>query len=270
VVIGLIGERGSGVSEVLSVAARSLPPSQGLVTGEVTAVPYTLDCLDAVERARKAREFEDHRRAGAVVLLGSHDEQLLASLCDEVWWFDGGRLAMKGDPAEVLAAYRTHVAQRLRAAGENSSAKLDPRLRRGDGRAELVSVETLGENGAPTMVWRSGERASVRIRVRFRSDVQDPVIGMMIRTRIGFEVYGTNTELERVTVGPCRAGDVREVVFEFNCELCPQEYTITAASHDPDGVWHDWLEDAIAFSVADNRYTAGVANLRAAVTVNEG
>jgi lipopolysaccharide transport system ATP-binding protein len=45
--------------------------------------------------------------------------------------------------------------------------------------------------------------------------------------------------------------------------LCPQEYTITVASHDPDGVWHEWLEDAVAFLVTDSRYTAGVANLRA-------
>jgi len=31
-------------------------------------------------------------------------------------------------------------------------------------------------------------------------------------------------------------------------------------------VWHDWLEDAVAFSVSDSRYTAGVANLRAQVS----
>jgi lipopolysaccharide transport system ATP-binding protein len=52
----------------------------------------------------------------------------------------------------------------------------------------------------------------------------------------------------------------------MRCDLCPQEYTLTAASHDPDGVWHDWIEDAVAFTVADSRYTAGVANLRATVT----
>ena len=51
--------------------------------------------------------------------------------------------------------------------------------------------------------------------------------------------------------------------FHFRCELCPQEYTLTVASHDPDGVWHEWLEDAVAFLVTDSRYTAGVANLRA-------
>ena len=45
---------------------------------------------------------------------------------------------------------------------------------------------------------------------------------------------------------------------------------MTAASHDPNGVWHDWLEDAVAFTVTDTRYTAGVANLRAKVTYSRG
>ena len=89
---------------------------------------------------------------------------------------------------------------------------------------------------------------------------------MMIRTRIGLNVYGTNTELERLQLGPRKAGDKIQVSFAFRCELCPEEYTLTVASHDPDGVWHDWLEDAVAFSVSDNRYTAGVANLRAEVS----
>jgi len=136
-------------------------------------------------------------------------------------------------------------------------------MRRGDGRAQVLRIETLGENGCPTMVWRSGELAVVRVTVRFRDAVADAVVGMMIRTRIGLNVYGTNTELERLALGPRAAGDTVQVSFAFRCELCPEEYTLTVASHDPDGVWHDWLEDAVAFSVADDRYTAGVANLRA-------
>jgi Wzt C-terminal domain len=47
--------------------------------------------------------------------------------------------------------------------------------------------------------------------------------------------------------------------------LCPGEYTLTAASHDPDGTAHDWIDNALAFVVTDSRYTAGVANLRASV-----
>jgi lipopolysaccharide transport system ATP-binding protein len=117
------------------------------------------------------------------------------------------------------------------------------------------------------MVWRSGEPVVIRIRVRFREPVADPVIGIMIRTRIGLNVYGTNTELEGLKVGPCAADETVEIEYAFRCELCPGEYVMTAASHDPDGVWHDWLDDAVAFTVTDVRYTAGAANLRAKVRV---
>jgi lipopolysaccharide transport system ATP-binding protein len=70
-----------------------------------------------------------------------------------------------------------------------------------------------------------------------------------------------------VKLGPCPAGETLRVLFTFRCGLCPREYTITAASHDPDGVWHDWMEDAVDVLVAGTRYTAGVADLRASVMV---
>jgi hypothetical protein len=87
--------------------------------------------------------------------------------------------------------------------------------------------------------------------------VSDPVVGIMIRTRIGLNVYGTNTELEKLKLGPCMAGNTLELAFAFWCELCPGEYTLTVASHDPDGVWHDWLEDAVAFTVSDSGIRRG-------------
>jgi len=102
--------------------------------------------------------------------------------------------------------------------------------------------------------------------VEFTEAVARPVIGMLIRTRVGLDVYGTNTELERIELGPRAVGDRVRVSFRFACELCPGDYTLTVASHDPDGTWHEWLEDAVAFAVGDSRYTAGVANLRAKAT----
>jgi lipopolysaccharide transport system ATP-binding protein len=227
----------------------------------------TLASQDALEREKVAMAFDGLRRAGKSVFLISHEEGLLRRLADEVWWLHAGRLAGRGDPEEVLTAYRKHIAERLRAWGETAPMPLAPRWRRGDGRAEILGVETIGENGAPTAVWRSGELAVVKVRVCFRDAVADPVIGIMIRTRIGLNVYGTNTELEKLKLGPCAAGDIRELTYAFRCELCPENYTLTVASHDPDGVWHDWLEDAVSFAVSGERYTAGVANLRATVSV---
>ena len=43
--------------------------------------------------------------------------------------------------------------------------------------------------------------------------------------------------------------------------------TLTLAAQDPDGGYYDWLDDAVAFTVADERGTPGVANLRAKVSL---
>ena len=221
---------------------------------------------DDFARARVVAESVMRRDRGETVFLHSHDERLLLSICDELWWRKDGLTLVKGDPREVYAGYSRDVAVALRKAGDGHSAPLLPAMRRGDGRARLEAIETLGESGQPAMVWRSGESDAIHVRVRFEEPVADPVVGIMIRTRIGMEVYGTNTELEHLKLGPVAAGEVLTVRFAFGCWLCPNDYTITAASHDPDGVWHDWLEDAVAIQVIDDRYTAGVANLRAQVT----
>jgi ABC-type sulfate/molybdate transport systems ATPase subunit len=281
VVIGIIGEDGAGKARLLRLAAGVEKPASGTVETSGVArwlgpgdalniLPAPIICIehtfcrhDALARERAAIAFDRLRRAGTTTLLVSHEEDLLRRLSDEVWWLRDGRLAARGNPGEILAAYRKHIAAQVRSWGETIPAQLDPRMRRGDGRAEVLRVETIGENGCATMVWRSGELAVVTVTVRFRDAVADPVIGMMIRTRIGLNVYGTNTELERLQLGPRAAGDTIQVTFAFRCELCPEEYTLTVASHDPDGVWHDWLDDAVAFAVSDDRYTAGVANLRA-------
>jgi lipopolysaccharide transport system ATP-binding protein len=186
-------------------------------------------------------------------------------MCDVVIALEDGRIIEQGDPGLVLANYRKRTVDRCRAAG--GAVEVTPSARHGDGRVEVAGLEILGENGAPAATVRSGERVTVRVKLKFLALVENPVAGILIRSRIGVSVYGTNTELERVAIGPRRAGETAEVDFTFPCRLCPQEYTLTAASHDPDGSPHDWLEEAALFTVVDDRYTAGVANLKAEVRV---
>jgi lipopolysaccharide transport system ATP-binding protein len=283
-IIGIVGEDRSGKSTLLRLALGAEPPASGELEApprrrmlgpddalnfapvDVLLLDDTLARHDLLVRERMAVALDRLRSAGTTTLLISHEEELLRRLCDEIWWLQAGKLAGRGAPDEILPAYRKHIADRVRAWGESVKAPLAPRLRRGDGRAEVLGLETIGEPGRPTSVWRSGELAVVKVTVRFHQAVEDPVIGILIRTRIGLNVFGTNTELEKLKLGPCAAGQTLVITFAFRCELCPEQYTLTAASHDPDGVWHDWLEDAVAFTVTDARYTAGVANLRAQVS----
>src|SRR5580704_6971683 len=140
VIIGVIGEKQSGVSELLKLAAGLVQPEPA----EVVALDQALATQDALVRVRTLTGLDRLRRAGTTVLLASHEGGLLESLCDEVWWIEGGQLAAKGDPAETLAKYRRHIAERVRSWGETIPLRIAPSFRRGNGRAEVISIESLG------------------------------------------------------------------------------------------------------------------------------
>ncbi len=233
-----------------SAPAVAIGPGLSLATPEFQA-RARLDCIRAA-------------RAGRLVVLASQDLGFLEGVCDEIIVLGEQGVERRGDPHETVALLRAGIGESLRA--HAGSAELPGYARRGDGRARLISLELLGENAAPTAVVRSGESCEVRIALEFLGDVAEPVVGILIRNRVGVTVYGTNTELEKLRFGPCSAGDSVELSFRFACDLCAHEYTLTAASHDPDGTAHDWLEEVLLFTVTDDRPTAGVANLRARAT----
>jgi hypothetical protein len=220
-------------------------------------------------RIAAMRELHGAARAGRLVLLVSQDLDLLERAADEVLVIEDGKIAGRGDPRETIRAYRERIAAELREAAGDAEAAVSF-SRHGDGRARVISFDLLGEDGHSTASRRSGEPATIVAQVLFHEPVEDPVFGVLIRNRVGVSVYGSNTELEGIHFGPVAAGDEVEMRFTFTCDLCPQGYTLTIASHDPDGTAHDWLEEALLFSVSDSRFTEGVANLRAKVTIQKG
>lgn len=236
-------------------------PAQTLLIGPSLAL------TDPLFQAWAARRMEERRRAGTIVLVVSRDLDYLARVADEVVVLDEGAVVLRGDPVETLAAYRDRLAQEMRGAAEPQEGGVS--VSHGDRRAVLVDLDWVGADGVSSATVRSGEAVTACLRVRFDQDVADPVFGILIRNRVGVAVYGTNTELEGISFGPCRAGEEFDATFSFDCDLCPGEYTLTAASHDRDGTAHDWAEEALLFTVADARYTAGVANLRADVQVEK-
>ena len=234
------------------------------VDPEILIVDEALAVGDAVFANRCVRKFQELRERKITVLFVSHDLGLVKQLSDRAILLLNGRIAAQGAPNDVINRYIGLVL-----AKEESKNKKDDRIhasfRHGDGSSEILSVEILNARGEASTAVAGGEPITVRVRSRFHQAKSDPMVGILIRTRIGMDVYGTNTRLERVRLGDFQAGDELEVDFGVECWLTPQQYTLTVATQNADGTSHDWLDDAVAFDVVDTRAAAGVANLRAQV-----
>ena len=245
------------------------------VEPDILVVDEALAVGDAAFSSRCVRKFEELQDRGVTIVFVSHDLGLVKQICNRAIFLLDGRIHEEGDPSDVINRYIGMVLERQKAFakseanGESSSnarKELTFSHRHGDRFAEVARVELYGEKNDPSRTFTTSEPMRIHVACRFREPQAEPMVGMLIRTRTGMDVYGTNTKLEGQRTGPCRPGDFLEVDFAFECWLAPQEYTVTIAVQHPDGHSHDWLDDVLTFRVLDHRRLAGVANLHPKVS----
>jgi hypothetical protein len=179
-----------------------------------------------------------------------------------------GEIAAQGEPSDVVNRYVGFVLERQQAKPIEDAGHcigLNASFRHGDGASRITEVGILDEQGQSLSAVASGSPVTVRVRAEFTQTVVEPVVGILVRNRLGIDVYGTNTRIEQRSFGRFDAGDVLEVDFKFDCLLTRQEYTLTVATQHWDGSSQDWLDDVLAFSVVDQRDMAGFAHLKTSV-----
>jgi lipopolysaccharide transport system ATP-binding protein len=237
------------------------------VDPDILIVDEALAVGDAIFANRCIRKFEELKEKGVTILFVSHDLGLVKQLSHRAVFLLNGRIEAIGSPKDVIDRYIGMVLERQKSDREKSqrSTALRSSFRHGDGSSEVLDVQLVDEDGRSSLVFLSGQLICIRIRTRYHHRTVQPMVGVLIRTRIGIDVYGTNTRVEKFNTGTVEPGQEVEVTFRFRCNLTPQQYTLTVATQNSDGSSHDWLDDVLAFDVVSERQAAGLVNLDAEI-----
>jgi len=237
------------------------------VDPEILIVDEALAVGDAIFSSRCIQKFEELRQRKVTVLLVSHDLGLVKRLADRAAFMLGGELVMQGTPKDAVNRYVGFALEQERATGDRASTQIaaTSSFRHGDGASRIVDVQLLSAANDPCRAFRPGDTIVVGVRAVFHQNVSDPVVGILIRNRIGMDVFGTNTRLEGIALGALSAGEMLEVEFALDCQLSRQEYTLTVATQYWNGLSQDWLDDLMDFQVVDSKDIAGVLNLNARI-----
>src|SRR5215831_1354723 len=249
------------------------------VEPEVLIIDEALAVGDAVFQHRCLRRIKELHEHGTTVLFVSHDAAAIRALCSRAMLMNHGRIISEGTPSDVLNHYQEIVMERERAYETESEklaadapseiatfAPLSFTYRHGNHDAEIVVAELGDAVGPRTEIVETGAPLTMKIAARFKVDLNDPVIGFLIRNRHGISAYGTNTHEQKLELGGVRRGEIIEVTFAFNCWLGIDNYSISCAVHSSEGEAYDWLDGVRFFRVTSLRLTEGVANLNATVS----
>ena len=237
------------------------------VDPEILIVDEALAVGDAIFANRCIRKFEELKDKGVTILFVSHDLGLVKQLSHRAVFLLNGEIQAIGSPKDVIDRYIGMVLERQKSERERSQQEnaLRASFRHGDGSSEVLDVQLLDEHGRSSLVFLSGQTVTIRVHTRYHKRTVEPMIGILIRTRIGIDVYGTNTRVDKFDTGTIEAGDEVECTFRFRCNLTPQQYTLTVATQNSDGSSHDWLDDVRAFDVVSERHAAGLVDLQAEI-----
>lgn len=228
------------------------------VDPQILIVDETLAVGDAYFQQKCIRRIRQFRENGVTLLFVSHDPGAVKTLCDEALLLHHGQLFDRGRPDEVLASYNTLIAREvgsreILAVEAQRDATVETSTRRSGSFAAIVEQISLRDaQGQECRSFLAGEEVTIAVRVLCLEAIADPTVGVLIRDRLGNDVYGTNTYNQQVTTGRYQTGEVLEVVFRLALNLGPGEYTLTVAAHTLDVHLYDcfdWIDRLLVFKV---------------------
>lgn len=235
-----------------------------LIVDEALAVGdayFQHKCYDRIRR---------YRAEGTTLLFVSHDPGAIKSLCDRAVLIDGGRIIRDGPPADVLDLYNALIAP------ETNASDLPEKgegFRSGNGAVRIARLDLLS-GGASLRTLTVGQDVTLRLRLEAHRNVDDLTVGLLIKDRLGNDVFGSNTHHFMQALAPLAAGEAKEIEFHFpRLALGPGHYSLTLAAHassDHLAGSYDWWERALVFHVTPGPgpHTIGVCHMPLECTVN--
>ncbi len=235
------------------------------VDPEVLLVDEALAVGDIYFRHRCMRKVHELRNRGVTILFVSHAVADVKAVGDRALWLDSGNLVDIGPTDRIVSRYLaamtakdsrylTHKHAVFTPAEPVHAAEVVQSIpnvdhRHGDGRAEVIGIAILDEQGHALHLVEPSTHIVVRISVRAKEHLRSPNVGFMMRNQLGLDFAGTNTTREDTELPPMQAGDVYTVDFHLEIPaLYPGSFSFSPAIADGPLTGYsvaDWIDNAI-------------------------
>ena len=234
---------------------------------------------------RYIRRFQEN----GTLLFVSHDTSAVQGLCKSAIWLDAGRIVRSGISREIAEAYLYYTQQQIygdRARIQSiehlsppaETAETRPYIEYGgehqildnlteargwqSGSAEIVSIEAHNlDTGKATFIgW---DRVRLVIKARVHECIQQPILGFIVKDRLGQDIFGENTLPVRDSmVERAETGQIVTAEFVFRLPMLQNgEYAVMASVADgnlQDNVQHHYLHNACILNVSSSRVRWGL------------
>ncbi len=268
---------------------------------EILIVDEALSVGDVFFQAKCYKKFEEFKDAGKTILFVSHDLGAISKYCDRAVLINKGDKVAEGTPKDMIDIYKKILVgqepvihsklDELDGLEDSQGSKeettddgcengnwksnyqLNPNVNEyGDGRASIVDFAVIDDSGTYTNAIMKGSTFTVKSKVHFNTDIENPIFTLTFKTLKGIDVTGTNTMYEKCDVGLCKEGSEYVATFTQKMDMQGGEYLMSISCTGFDGVdfvaYHR-LYDVMNITVVSTKNTVGFYDMNSEVSVTQ-
>jgi ABC-type polysaccharide/polyol phosphate transport system ATPase subunit len=228
------------------------------VDADVLLVDEVLAVGDAAFQQKCFDVFYRMRDEGRTIVFVTHDMGSLNRFCHRALLLERGHQVYLGEPHEVADRYLE-----INFARAAESTPSGPDTRTGDGEARVAEAWFEDERGERPPSMPQGQRVTLKARVRFTGEVQDPVASVYVLNEDHDAIIVATSARTHDQSGHFDAGE--EVLFSFSFVnvLAPGRYNpLFTLAHRGTGMdLIDRYEGAFSFVVTGAEAMGGVVDL---------
>ena len=220
---------------------------------DILIVDEALSVGDSYFQHKSFSRIRDFRAKGTTMMVVSHDRYSIQTICDQAILLHEGRQEMFGEPGPVLDYYHALLGAEdrklIRMEEAESGAQ---KIVSGSLAAQVVSVKIVHPNGDEIGAVDVGAEIDLVMRIAVQSQIDEMVVGFMIKDKRGQCMYGLNTFRTGQRIEQLRAGETLTVRWRMRMNLGKGHYSISTSltkrdSH-LDGTY-EWRDHAAIFHV---------------------
>lgn len=270
------------------------------VDADILVVDEALSVGDAVFTQKCMRFIRRFQENGSLIFV-SHDTSSVQNLCKSGIWLKNGSIEQTGTAKSVAEAYLQYTFQEIygdeakltsmasTVSGDEPCAEelppdteIPPEIdysamasvrdnmvaAKGwkTGRAEIIAISLTRLSPGSEGAFEGGERVRMTVRAKTHEPLQNPILGFLVRDRLGQDLFGENTLPFTTRVPtPIDAGKTFEGIFEFRLPMLPNgQYAVMTSVADGDiyeNVQHHWMHDALIISVSSSKIRYGLVGI---------
>lgn len=219
------------------------------VRPDVLIVDEALSVGDRYFSQKSFARIKQYMEQGTTLLFVSHDATAIKALCDKALLLDKGQAAKWADPETVIDLYNGMI---LGLSNKQSQQKISEEKvsdavvveldhdyihqdRHVDGfkamhaqvdtgEVRLVGFDVYNRKGINVISAESGDRVTIKYRVRANVDLNNLYFGISIRNNLAISVFNTNSYALHQSAISMKCNEIAEIVYQMRLPISPGHY----------------------------------------------